>query len=277
MSSYKIAIPLLLFLSAKVLAADPTRDVRQASGSGSAYAEIGFGLTTVSVPLVGFNGTTIEESDDPIHAIDLSLEGRAQYKGLFAEIVQDSFSNITIGYSVFDNEKGSLELIATNQFGDVDYSDIDNLESIEDRPGDISLGVRTSYLFDDRLLQFELVSDVLDSHNGYVGAVHVGQQKQVLNWNFYGLAGIRYFSENVIDHFFGVSAAEATAEIPQYQAADGVMPSIQLGAIVPLSEKWTVDLQVEYAKFPDSVSDSPLAQGEDMYIGRIGVNYILFN
>ena len=270
-------ILMLAFLTMPAAAEDVTRDVLQSDNRSSAYAEIGFGLAAGSLPLVGFNERSIEESDDVFLILDGSLEGRIQYKGFFAEVIEDSFSNITLGYSLFDNDRGNLEIIATSLFFPLEYSRIQGLESIEDRESDFDLGLRGSYFFNDSLLQLELVRDVARSHDGFIGAVHIGQQKQFLNWNLFALAGLRYFSDNVIDHILGVSADEATATIPEYRAKAGVMPSLQLGVILPISEKWTFYTKAEYARFPDSVSKSPLAQGNEMFLGRMGFNYLIYN
>jgi outer membrane scaffolding protein for murein synthesis (MipA/OmpV family) len=118
------------------------------------------------------------------------------------------------------------------------------------------------------------MADVSNAHEGVIGAVHVGRQKQIRNWNLHGLLGARLFSDKVADYYMGVSPDEATADIPEYRAKAGVLPSIQVGATLPLSEKWIFETQVQYTHLPDSISDSPLAQGDAIYAAQVGVSYV---
>ncbi len=265
---------LLLAASSQAIAKDITRELVESPDASGAYSEFGIALGAYRLPLVGLNDKSIAESDDTFGTLAISFEGRFQYRDFFIEAVQDSFSNFTLGYSVYDDERGNLEVIGTNLFGDLERDDVEGLETIEDRGADFSLGFRSSHYFGDNIVQLELVGDVSGAHNGFVGAVNVGRQKQILNWNLHGLIGVRYFSDHVIDHLFGVSAEEATADFPEYEADAGVMPSIQIGASLPLSENWLFKTKATYSPLPDSVSDSPLAQGDSIAGAEVGFAYV---
>jgi outer membrane scaffolding protein for murein synthesis (MipA/OmpV family) len=270
-----LVAPFLVLTSLSASAADIAREVVTSSDRSDGYAEFSFMLGTGREPLIGFNGkNSIEESDDQINFLNLGLDARFRYKDVFIELVEDSFSNITLGYIVSTSNSGSLELIGTNVFDIVERDEIPGLESINDRDGDFNLGFRSSTYRGDSVFQFELMADVSNAHEGVIGAVHVGRQKQIRNWNLHGLLGARLFSDKVADYYMGVSPDEATADIPEYRAKAGVLPSIQVGATLPLSEKWIFETQVQYTHLPDSISDSPLAQGDAIYAAQVGVSYV---
>ncbi len=261
--------------SPQVFSADIAREVFQPDNANSSFAEIGVSFVTSQLPLVGFNGQTLEESGDTVNSLHIGLEGRFEYKGLFFEFIENSFSDVTLGFDAYSTENSHHELIATSLFSEIVRKDITGFESIEDRKGDVNAGIRSSYYLGNSIVQFELVSDIVDSHNGVVGALQFGHQAQYRNWNLYGLVGVRYFSDNVTDHLFGVSAEEATDTIAEYEAGEGFMPTIHLGATIPINEKWVFRTTAEYTKFPNAVANSPLAQDDSMYVIQAGVYYVL--
>jgi len=269
-----LLLAVLMCASSQASAADPNRAILGIGGTSSVFINLGFEFQSVVLPLVGFNGLIPDEVTNVDVDLGISLEGRLQYRGAFIEVIDDSFSNITAGFSLHEDSRSSLEIIVTNLFEFIRRNEFEGFETIEDRDGDINLGMRGSYFFGKNLVQLELVGDVSDAHDGVIGAAHFGRQKQLGNWNLHGLLGIRYFSDGVLDHFFGINANEATDLLPEYQAEDGFLPSIQLGAIYPISENWTLDLKTEYSRLPDSVADSPLAQGNDFFQNRIAIRYV---
>ena len=85
----------------------------------------------------------------------------------------------------------------------------------------------------DNIFQIEIVADASGSHNGLIAGLQYGMQWLYRNWNFYTLAGLRYFSSDVVDHYFSVSEEQSTALLPVYAGDDGVLPTVLAGAIFP--------------------------------------------
>lgn len=262
-------------VSFQAFAADNSREVIETGDTRDAFVEIRLLLSSDRIPLIGFNDQdTVEESTDSINGVALLIDTRFRYKNVFLEAVSDSFSNITLGYSLTGPGRGNIDLIASNLFFDVERSQVPGFESITDRDADINLGVRSSISSDNNIAQFELTTDVSNSHSGVVGSIQVGRQQQIRNWNLHALAGFRYFSDNVIDHYFGVPSNEATATVQEYKGEAGLMSSLLVGATLPLSEKWLFNVQAEYIFLPDSVAESPLAQGDVAHSVGIGIGYV---
>lgn len=274
MNYQTIAAAIIAFSCLQASAADIAREVQQPAAGGSVFVELGLSLATGQLPLVGFNDQSLEESDDTIISLYVGLETRLEYKGFFAEIIENSFSDITFGYNALATDDTSVELILTSQFSDIERSEVVGFETIKNRDGDFGAGFRSSHYFGNSIIQFELVNDIVDSHNGVIASVQLGHHKQIRNWDVHGLVGVRYFSDDVVNHYFGVPADEATATLPAYSSGSGLMPSIQLGATKPLSEKLVFRATADYAKLPTEVVDSPLAQGDSIYSVTGGIYYV---
>lgn len=269
-----VVLAALLLMATHTMAADIAREVHSPSDGNAAFAELGIVLGSEKLPLIGFNGQSLQNSGDPVGYLSIGLAGRLEYNRFFAEFIENSFGNATLGARAWTGDNAEVELIVTSLFDHINRKGIEGFESITNRKADLNAGLRTSYFFGDGIMQFELVHDIINSHNGFTGSIQLGQQAQARNWNLHLLAGMRYFSKDVIDHLFGVSASEATADIPAYRAKHGFMPTIQIGAALPLSERWVFRAVAEYSRLPDAVSDSPLAQGSDLYNVQGGVYYV---
>jgi len=266
-----------LLVSSNVLASDIARDIHQGTIDSDSFVELGIAFSNSREPLIGFNDQEPEESGDTMRSLHIGIHGRYEFRGFFIEAIENSFSNITLGYNARKTESGSLDLIATSMLPFVKRKDLEGFETITDRHGDINLGVRGNYFLGENLLQVELVADTAGAHNGVIAAAQLGRQFQVKNWNLHALGGIRYFSDDVIDHYFGVSPAESTDAIPVYKGKKGFLPTIQVGATYPLNEKWVFRAGAEYSRLPDAVTDSSFATDDHLYILGAGFYRVLYS
>lgn len=273
----RLCLGLLPLLAAPAVeAADIAREIHQPGPGAGGFAEISFGLRTEKLPLIGFNDRDVEDSADMINGIVIAIEGRFQYKRFFAEFLADSFNDVTLGYTVLESDQFSLDLVGTQLFSVVERDNLEAFESIEDRDGDFNLGLRGIWYNGDNLMQMEMVRDASHAHNGVIVSAQFGRQYQFRNWNLHTLAGVRYFSENVVDYYFGVSEQESTASLQAYNGSDGFMPTAQIGATIPLNEKWLFRASANYSYLPESVRDSPMAQGDELYHVRMGFHRVLY-
>jgi len=271
---------LLLAISQPVIAAEfPHAAVTEDSRDGD-HIELGLSFGLGVFPLIGFNeADSIEESDDIRSSVDVIIEGRLQHRGFFLELARASFDTYALGYSVFESDEASFEILAAKLFHEVNRDHIEGLRLIDDRESDVNLGFRNGYFFGDTILQTELVGNLSNSHLGFVATVQVGHQKQFGNWRAHGLLGLRYFSDNVLDHYFGVDIEEGGDFGPTfngtYQASAGIMASGHLQLSYPLSEKFVFNSSFEYDRFPAAIFNSPLAQGTSRIFTSVGITYII--
>lgn len=274
MNCRHLSAALLLSITVNANATDIVREVQQTESDGGSFAELGISLFTAKLPLVGFNDLEAGESADSVSGISIDIDTRLQYKGFFIELLRQSQSELTLGYNAYTTPNTKVELILTSQFTEVERSNLEGFETITTREGDFNAGIRSSHYIDDNIVQLEMVRDISDSHDGVIAAIQLGKQMQVKNWNLHGLIGTRYFSDSVVDHYFGVSADEATTALPAYTGSAGFLPTIQLGATTPINEKWIFKATAEYADLPDTVVESPLSQGDSVYSVAAGIHYI---
>jgi len=264
-----------ILLSHLNVSADQYSSVSPNNSRDSDHIELSLLFGFGSFPLIGFNSAnTLGESEDDAFYFDFVIEGRVQHKKYFLELSRQSLDTYALGYSLYDNDQGSFELLAARLFSEITRGHVDGFRLVEPREADINLGFRHSRYLDDSILQTEIGTNFSSEHFGYVGSVQLGHQKQFGNWRWHGLLGMRYFSDGVLNQYFSVSPNE-NAGIGEYIASDGFMASFQLGASYPLSEKFVFNVNFEFDEFPRAISKSPLAQGSSRFDANIGITYIV--
>jgi len=271
----KIAIPLLLLATCHYAIAEEVEPIENTKNF-TYVVNLNTAFRASKLPLIGFNDLKlVDESDETLFDLHILFETRFQYKRFFLETIAETFNDVVVGYSFYDNDSGNLDFIITNSLGEVERNEVPGFEQIEDREGDVNVGFRHSRYFGNTVLQTELVGNPTNVHEGFIGAVRVGRQKQLGNWDLTGYVGTRYFSDRVLDHFFSVSENEASADLPVYEAEGGFLTTVQVGANLPWTEKLVFNVGAAYSLLPESVSDSPLAQGDSMQEVTVGFTYLI--
>ncbi len=251
-------------------AADITSELQSRS---SGFLELGVGLAYGDAPLAGFYLSDTAGEGTEGFALNILLNGQWQWRNFFAEILHDSFTGGAIGYQAWQSQNHSVDAIITNLFGDLDPSD-SGFEGLDVRKYDIVAGLRSTHHLDNSVLQFSLLGDVSGRHDGWAATATYGRFWQVKNWNFHAIAGAHYFSEEVTQHFFGVSESEASASIPASMPDDGVLVELEFGAAIPLNEKWVFRSTAEIYHLPESLVEGPLVTGSSAYSVGTSINYV---
>jgi len=150
----------VLLISSYSFAADIAREVAVTESGNQSFAELGLSLTSGRFPLVGFNEQSIEESTDQLYELGIGIEFSFEYKGFFAEAIENSFSEFTLGYNAYSAENSQHEFVLTTLFEGAEYEGVVGLESIDNRDADFNGGYRGSYYVGNTIYQFEFLHDI---------------------------------------------------------------------------------------------------------------------
>lgn len=243
-------------------AADISRDVRGAEAETGSFLEMGFGIGLERIPIAGYDQDSARQSDiDNVDGqLGVFLDTRLQWNGLFVELFHDSFALATLGYNAWSNNAVEFDLILTSTLGEIDPGFVQGFETVQDRDAAVEGGLRTIVYDGPNIIQFEAITDLSNVHDGFSASWQLGRHWQLRNWSTHALFGLRYFSEDMLDYYFGVSTSEASSEngLAAYQASDAVLASLGVGASRPINEKWIFRSSATAYLLPDSIADSPL-------------------
>ncbi len=89
------------------------------------------------------------------------------------------------------------------------------------------------------------------------------------------LGGATWASDDYMQSYFGVSAAQATRTgLSAYSASAGIKDvHVGLNAELPLADVWTLRLTGRYARLVGDAADSPIVERQDQLTGGVGLTY----
>ncbi len=264
----------LVMLSAPGHAADISHEIRQSAPETSGFLEFTSDLSYYRVPIIGFVETRATNPSDPAGGLRIGLHGMFEWRDFFFEAVHGSSSNFAFGYNAWENERSRVALLFSSQIGSYTPGTVPGYVSVRDRDADLQFGIRSTHYQDNNIVQLELGVDSTGRGNGVVAAWQFGHFWQLRNWNLHALLGLRYFSADIVDFYFGIDESEVSEQTAVYQADHGVLTTAEFGAAIPLNEKWVFRTNATVDRLPDSVVDSPLTQARMAYDFSVGINYI---
>jgi outer membrane protein len=89
----------------------------------------------------------------------------------------------------------------------------------------------------------------------------------------YPQLGLERRSAAYVQHLYGVSAAQASAGLPAYQASASTVPVVSLHATVPFQGPWALQLQGRYRAWDSAVRNSPLVDRAGQLSGYAALTY----
>lgn len=148
--------------------------------------------------------------------------------------------------------------------------------------GDVDTGVMTGGFVDARLgpvmLGVEGAQEVADGHGGALVGLSLGTRLP-LNDKLVFMPAVTgtWASEDYMDSFFGVTAAQATtSNYAAYEANAGFKDvGVEAALRYGLSDTWSFTWNVSYTRLLGDAADSPIVTGpggtRDQVTGRIGI------
>jgi outer membrane scaffolding protein for murein synthesis (MipA/OmpV family) len=221
------------------------------------FLELGFGMQYsdgLTMMREGFEGVEFATE----------LNASLQISGLFYEYYSESGQNGLFGLNFYNNDFIGMDLIIGKEHDSFAKDKEDELLlPINVRNADWSAGFRSAVYLGPLVLQGQVRKEITDYHNGWTASVQTGTSIQIKNLNIHGLVGASYQSEEVMDYFYGVTAAEVSSDFSEYNPGEDITYNAELGASYPVSENWIVRGQVNYMQYSDSLVDSPFWEGEN--------------
>ncbi|MEL6978899.1 MAG: MipA/OmpV family protein [Pseudomonadota bacterium] len=172
------------------------------------------------------------------------------------------------------------------QFGrddDVEDSRVSRLDEVDPS---IELGGFVSYAIpnltgtgDVAVLRLSAVQDVADGHGGFVAEASAGYVRPVTERLSAGaFLGATYASEDYMDAFFGVSAAEAARSGLSASDADGGLKDVGVTVVLDyaLTDSWSLNGVAGYKRLLGDAADSAVtdeAGSPDQAFGGLGFSY----
>jgi hypothetical protein len=203
------------------------------------------------------------------YAIEIQLRWNGLFletPGLSQENVDALFSGPAIGYNFYNSKHWAFDIYAVTAFEPAEYQ---FRSVILERERNYRLGLRATGYYSDYLAQF-IATPVSfeDDIGGFNASFSLRRTWLVKNWNIYASLGVSYQSDEIVNHYWGVSETEAAqiadalnsenTPFTQYQADGGMFTVGEIGFEYPVSESFVVGGFISAVRRPNAVVNSPL-------------------
>lgn len=172
----------------------------------------------------------------------------------------------TLGYHFIDTDTLKVSALANYRMEGYDASDSADLAGMTDREGAFELGVTAAYETDYGEWSATVLSDVSNEHEGY--ELELGWEKHIhlsQNWTLSPEASIAYRSDDMNTYYYGVTAAEATAQRAAYTAGSDTIYEIGVNAQYAIDEQQSIRVGASYQHFGDEISNSSIVEDDSSY------------
>lgn len=266
----------------QVMAGDLSSDVRKgASGpdtGNGGYVEVGLGFASYTNPVVGAPEGNKKGEVHNEGFIDISA--RYQYNGWFVELFSQSLEQFTMGYNFYngthDYTSGNwaLDWVALAEHDEMSGDETNDYRGLKTRRGDFMSGPRATAYLGNYIVQLHALTDISRTHYGELYSLKLARHWQYRNWNFHGIVGATYRSQEITDYYFSIAADEASEVFPEYSAPAGMAYVAEFGATYPISEKWVFRGFIRRIELASVATKSPLILDDHGEIIATAISYV---
>lgn len=220
----------------------------------------------------GIIGTKVIFRNEPYKDVDnkvLPLPYLVMRRGNFF------IDGLKIGYRMAEGTSGNFDLIITPRLEGFDANDSAILNGMGDRNFTIDAGIAMVWkqgIFDFNLAVLNDISHESEGREVIASISHtyiLTDKKLILTPNI----GLKWQSENLVNHYYGVNHAQARPNRPAYNGESTMNYTASLELIYSLNKRSNLFIAVEHESLGDDVYDSPLVDKEQVISILLGYGW----
>lgn len=154
-----------------------------------------------------------------------------------------------------------------------DYAGNSQLAGLTERDGTIEGGFYLNHTTDMGRFKLSLLSDLGGEHNGQRATASYTYDLKAGDWNINPSLGVQWMSEDIVNHQFGVSSAEATGTRAAYEGNSAFNFFAGVRARIDLSEHWDFSASTGFTALDNSITDSSIVDDDYRYYGNLSLGY----
>lgn len=214
--------------------------------------------------------------------LNLLADARIQYKRFYLNTHSgDFFGGSNVGYQLITKDDWGIDAVYGNyqmSFNQRGYfnnkSPSQALKTIEKRKSDHSFGLAYYREVGSFQTVAELTYDLLGESKGWLLHLEATNNYELKNWDIWLNFGLKFYSSNFIDYYYGVDKNEANEFLPSYQIDSGASAFTQLQANYPIAENWVFSAGASVLVLTSNTKNSPLLESRHARILFTGVKYV---
>jgi outer membrane protein len=187
-----------------------------------------------------------------------------EYKSFF-------INQSTFGLHFFDGDIMKVSIVGAPRLTGYQADDSSDLSGMEDRDRSFDGGLR--FQLKGEVISFTVtgLTDLFDEHQGQ--EVNATLSAELLEGALRPRVEIRWFSDDLVDYYYGVRSSEVATGRPIYQSGDTLNYLFGLVIGVPIDQRWALVGDIQYEVLGEDIEDSPIVDEDALFRFTAGIVY----
>lgn len=183
------------------------------------------------------------------------------------------FEDFEFGYNVIAQEDSALFVKIAPDTLDDERSDGPSLKDMGDVDSTWNVKLGGELFTNFGLLSGSLGTDIRNKHDGSELTMAWAIPLELSGIMLMTSLSATWMSEEIVNHYYGVSGAQAKTGRPQYEADDSWRYGLEVFSEYPLNKQWTIIGGVAFEWFDDEVSNSPIVDDDQPVSAFMGASF----
>lgn len=181
------------------------------------------------------------------------------------------------GVSLYQQPEYSVGLVLTGNGSLLadkdDYKGNVRLAGLKERDDTLDAGFYFIHRSDAGRLKLTVLDEVTGEHHGQSADVNFIFDYKLHSWNINPVVGATWMSEDMVNHFYGVSATEANSHRSAYQGDSAINLYAGIRGRYDITDHWDVTASATYVRLGSGIADSSIVEDDGILVSSLGVNY----
>ena len=148
-----------------------------------------------------------------------------------------------------------------------------SIDEIANRKWAVNGGLRGHYFSTFGEWQLAILQDISNVHKGQLVALQYSRQWLWRDIQMRLRLGTDWKSAALIDYYYGVSKRDTTLTEYYFNGKSGWQTYLSINVLKPINENWSWLAEMSYRRLPNSLTDSPLIEQNNISNVFLGVAY----
>ncbi len=172
---------------------------------------------------------------------------------------------VKVGYNFYQDDVWEASVFSAPRFMGYDTDDGDDLSGMEDRKWSVDVGAGLAWTIPGSngiVVAADIAQDILFEHEGQEINCLLSKLFDFRPLFVKPKIGVQWQSEDMIDYYYGVTAAEATGNRASYAPHDAFNYTAGLDAYLYFTPEWALITRVLFTVLDDEITESPLVDDD---------------
>ena len=227
------------------------------------------------------------QQEDIFDYTSIALMIDLYYKGFFIQSNHRRSVAVTqgaeLGYQLHVDDDWELDILTKNYIVGYDPDEliknkgenIPTLAGLSEREMGNAIAIRYSHFNENSISSIEFAHfPPWSAAQGWLIDYYYNDLVIYKNWDIYIGGGVTYYSNKVMDYYYGIDTHEVTQARELYEPNAGFKGTFEIYAQYPISKKWSFNAGITQTYYSNTIGRSPLVDKQHITQFLLGAFYV---